>query len=58
MENPLSEILEGSSPRQWRHVPGAANPADDASRGFHPAELFSDHRWLDGPNFLLLSEEH
>ena len=35
-----------------RHLPGALNPADDASRGLHPHELINEHRWLQGPAFL------
>ena len=49
----IAEILEGSKPTQWRHVPGKLNPADDASRWLEYAEeLTSDHRWLGGSAFL------
>ena len=46
------EIIEGSSPKEWRHVPGVLNPADDGSRGLYGSELSIDHRWFQGPEFL------
>ena len=48
----VTEIIDHSHPRQWRHIPGPLNPADDASRGISPTELSSDHRWFQGPDFL------
>ncbi len=50
------EILEDSSPTQWRHVPGELNPADDGSRGVNGTEISIDHRWFQGPKFLKLCE--
>lgn len=44
--------MEGSEPNQWRYVPGTLNPADDASRGLHPHQLTSKHRWFKGSGFL------
>jgi len=38
-------------------VPGTLNPADDASRGLHPHQLTSEHRWLNGPGFLKQKED-
>ena len=52
VENHIDEILEGSEPRQWRHVPGTENPADDASRGLQPGDLTLDHRWFTRPDFM------
>ena len=52
----VGEILEGSTPSQWRHVPGILNPVDDASRGLHPHQLTSEHRWFTGPEFLRETE--
>ena len=48
----VTEIIDHSHPRQWCHIPGPLNPADDASRGISPTELSSDHRWFQGPDFL------
>lgn len=48
----VGEILEESDATQWQHVPGALNPANDASRGLYPRELTNEHRWLEGPAFL------
>ena len=54
--NRVSEILDGSEPHQWRHVPGLENPADELSRGLLPSQLSSEQRWFNGPNFLRQSE--
>ena len=45
-----------SNKSDWRHIPGALNPADDVSRGLLPSELTSEHRWLTGPAFLAKDE--
>ena len=50
--NRIGEILEGSRAEQWKYVPTALNPADDASRGLQGSDLTTDHRWLRGPDFL------
>ena len=42
----------------WRHCPGELNPADDASRGLSARQLLTNERWLQGPAFLLNSEEN
>ncbi|XP_074621676.1 uncharacterized protein LOC141880115 [Acropora palmata] len=55
--NRLSEILDTSEPQQWRHCPGKLNPADDGSRGLRADMITSNCRWLNGPAFLLLSED-
>ena len=55
--NRLSEILDTSEPQQWRHCPGKLNPADDGSRGLKADTITSSCRWLNGPSFLLLSED-
>jgi hypothetical protein len=41
---------------QWRHVKGADNPADRASRGRTVAQLMDSPRWLTGPEFLWETE--
>ena len=50
--NRVAEIQERTLAADWRHVPTAENPADDASRGTSAAEL-SRLQWLQGPAFLL-----
>ena len=55
--NRIGEILDGSDVSQWRHVPGAMNPADDCSRGLLPSQLSIEHRWFNGPEFLHLTED-
>ena len=46
------EIHEHTTAEQWRHVPGALNPADDESRGL-PIEAFHPEcRWWSGPASL------
>ena len=52
--NRIGEILETTKRHQWRHVPGILNPADDASRGLTVGEMHPRHRFLCGPDFLLL----
>ena len=48
----LEEIPEHTTPEQWRHVPGAVNPADDGTRGL-PIEAFHPKCcWWSGPAFL------
>ena len=53
----MGEIREGSSAKQWRHVPGKDNPADDCSREILPSTLTTDHRWFKGPAFLQESSD-
>ena len=48
----VSEILDGSTTVQWRHVPTKLNPADDASRGLKFEVLLTATRWKMGPSFL------
>ena len=55
--NRVAEIRSRSDPRQWRHVPGTVNPADDCSRGRSIAELETGGRWFQGPEFLLRPED-
>ena len=48
----VGETVEGSHQRQWRHVPGVLNPADEWSRGMKAEDLSESHRWFCGPSFL------
>ena len=56
--NRVAEIHDLTRKEQWRHVPGALNPADDCSRGLAASELATDCRWLRGPDFLRKDEEN
>lgn len=47
----LAEIEDTTKPQQWRWVPTALNPADDATRGI-PRDFNGGHRWFTGPKFL------
>jgi len=38
----------------WRHVPSAQNPADEASRGMNPRAMLRSGMWQNGPSFLNL----
>ena len=50
--NRVAEIRDASQPNQWKHCPGALNPADDASRGLSAQQLLSSQRCFSGPAFL------
>ena len=54
--NRIGEIREKTEVGNWRYVPTALNPADDASRGVSVAVLTGD-RWQEGPAFLKLPSE-
>ena len=51
----VGEIQSNTDLRQWRHIPGEVNVADDVSRGIRVEEL--NGRWSNGPEFLQLPEE-
>ena len=52
VQNRVDFILQGTSPRNWHHVPTTANPADCASRGIMPQELLHHPLWWEGPSWL------
>ncbi|XP_061511389.1 uncharacterized protein LOC133392899 [Anopheles gambiae] len=52
--NRVSEVQHYSHPRQWRHVPGASNPADLVSRGMSAADFLKSKLWSFGPDWLSL----
>ncbi|XP_047659598.1 uncharacterized protein LOC113658967 [Tachysurus fulvidraco] len=53
--NRITEILEHTTPEQWRYVDTGNNPADDITRGKKLVELTPTSRWFQGPPFLTLS---
>ena len=52
----VAEIQDSTMPKQWHHVPGKLNVADEGSRGLS-AESLGTSRWLNGPAYLLLSPD-
>ena len=50
--NRVYNIVELISPDCWRHVCGAENPADCASRGLFPSEIMHHTLWWNGPDRL------
>ncbi|CAH2102800.1 unnamed protein product [Euphydryas editha] len=53
----LAEIEDLTKPQDWRWVPTAQNPADDATREV-PKHFDCNHRWYTGPSFLKQEEAH
>ena len=56
--NRVAAIREQSIPSQWQYVGTKTNPADDASRGLSADDIIGHNRWIQGPEFLWLSEEN
>lgn len=56
--NRVSQIHDVTSPDQWRHVSSELNPADIASRSIDASDVDSLNTWLNGPKFLMKSEQH
>ena len=57
--NRLGKIYGNSTPEQWRYVPTDSNPADVGTRAIDSAEFSRKMQfWLNGPQFLLESEEY
>ncbi|XP_064469989.1 uncharacterized protein LOC135384731 [Ornithodoros turicata] len=57
VRNRVAEIQECSERSQWRHCPGADNPADALTRGMSVKALIEDERWFQGPTWLSGTEE-
>jgi len=53
--NRISFIVDQLPPDCWRHVAGAQNPADCASRGLFPLQLKDHDLWWKGPQWLQLN---
>jgi len=56
--NRVSYIRERTQPQQWRYVATRENPADDASCGMQIKTFRQSKRWIEGPSFLLTSEDY
>lgn len=54
--NRIATIRDNTEVEQWRYIPTALNPADDASRGLK-AESLLRQRWMESPEFLWDPEE-
>ena len=53
----VTVIREHSHSSQWHYVKSAENPADQASRGMRVRDFIEGKTWLQGPGFLLQSQE-
>ena len=53
----VAEIVSNSDIKEWHHIPGAMNVADDCTRGIEIHDLTPESRWISGPEFLTLPEE-
>ena len=52
----VAEIQSNCSPEDWSHCPTELNVADDLTKGIASTEV--NGRWLNGPKFLQLPENH
>ena len=53
----VAEIVSNSDVKEWHHIPGAMNVADDCTRGIEIRDLTPECRWISGPKFLWLPSE-
>ena len=53
----VAEIVSNSDIKEWHHIPGAMNVADDCTRGIEIRDLTPECRWISGPKFLSLPSE-
>ncbi|XP_055585028.1 uncharacterized protein LOC129737888 [Uranotaenia lowii] len=54
----VGEILEQTTPANWRWVPSKSNPADEATKWGCGPYFTNNSNWFTGPSFLRLSERH
>ena len=52
----VADIASNSDVKDWHHIPGKMNVADDCTRGIEIQELTPLCCWITGPEFLMLSE--
>ncbi|XP_055601535.1 uncharacterized protein LOC129750595 [Uranotaenia lowii] len=55
--NRVAKIQLFSNGGEWKHVPGADNPADLISRGISPSEIGQNQLWWHGPDWLVGEKE-
>jgi len=53
----VTVIREHSHPSQWHCVKSGENPANQASKGMKVKDFIDSQTWLQGPSFLLKSQE-
>ena len=53
----IGEILEASSPFEWRYVPTKINVADDATKWKSTNVFDPENRWYKGPSFLFQDKD-
>ena len=57
MGNRVSDILELSDRKQWKHIKGTENPADVISRGVVDPRKLMEGDYYRGPAFLYNDED-
>ncbi|XP_064475828.1 uncharacterized protein LOC135389726 [Ornithodoros turicata] len=57
VKNRVTEIQSNSDPSQWRHCPGASNPADALTRGLRVDVLAEYKQWFIGPEWMRIAPE-
>lgn len=55
--NRVTEILQGSTEKQWRYEPSEDKAADTLSRGAELDDLIHHKTWYQGPHWLEQSED-
>ena len=55
--NRVSDVLELSDRKQWKHIKGTDNPADVVSRGVLDPRKLMEGDWFRGPAFLYTDED-
>ncbi|KAF8785921.1 hypothetical protein HNY73_011409 [Argiope bruennichi] len=55
--NRTTEILQYTTPAQWRHCPGTDNPAYHLTRGTFPSQLSTLESWWHCPKWLTQNPE-
>ncbi|XP_037823809.1 uncharacterized protein LOC119612137, partial [Lucilia sericata] len=57
VDHRITEILESTSPANWRWLPTNLNVADETTRMKSQVDFSNDSRWFNGPTFLYDSED-
>ena len=48
----VAEIVSNSDVKEWHHIPGAMNVADDCTRGMQIRDVTPECQWISGLKFL------